>query len=357
MYAIEPRVLAALGQSHGVTARLVASVNRSAFTYPVKLLDGSVKVDLSNPIRRKLDALIVAKESDPECDTFRTEIRAQYGISLNNFDWIWFTVGTFVVTAAEEAGAGQMKITGEDRWRRVVDARFLSPVVTSGLHINAIDALITDADGRIVCTDYTGKTSQHRSSVWERDRDKAVLELAKAIGVDVYFNPSGAAEIRPVPVIDATSAWRVHGGDGGVLIEPRRKKSRDKVYNAVVAEGEDASGNVAVRAVATVGATNSQLQYGGAAGQKPRFYRSTLITTQEQAQNTANSLLAKVSGAAKTVTIDSFTNPALEAGDTLHVEIEPGRYELHLVEAFDIPLGPGGMTIATRAAVPEEEGE
>jgi hypothetical protein len=356
MYAIDPHVLAALGRSHGVTGRLLASVNRSAFTYPVKLLEGSVTVDITNPIRRKLEATILAKESDPECDIWRTEIRAQYGISLNNFTWIWFTVGTFVLTSAKEAGNGQIRITGADRWQRVTDARFLAPVVTSGLHVNAITDLVEGADGRILCTDFSGKTSQHRSSLWERDRDKAALELAKAIGVDVYFNPVGAAEIRPAPILNAANAWNVYGGDGGVLIEPRRNKDRGKTYNAVVAEGEDASGNTAVRAIARVEGADQTLQYGGAAGQKPRFYRSTLITTHEQAQGTANALLSKVSGIAKTVEIDAFVNPALEGGDTLKVEIEPGKYELHIVESFTIPLGPGGTTMNTRAQN-NEEGE
>jgi hypothetical protein len=355
MYPIDQSVLSALGRSHGVTGRLLASVNRSAFTYPVKLLEGSVSVDSSNPIRRKLEATIQAKESDPECDIWRTEIRAQYGISLNNFSWIWFTVGTFVLTSAKEIGPGEMKITGADRWQRVTDARFLSPVTTSGLHVAAIKSLIEGADGRILCTDYTGKTSQHRGSLWERDRDKAAKDLARAIGVDVYFNPMGAAEIRLAPVLDASKSWKVHGGDGGVLIAPRRNKDRGKTYNAVVAEGEDASGNVAVRAVARIEGAKETLQYGGAAGQKPRFYRSTLITTHGQAQDAANSLLAKVSGIAKTVEIDAFVNPALEGGDTLQVEIEPGKYELHLVESFTIPLGPGGTTINTRSQITEEE--
>lgn len=354
MYPISARALAALGQSHNVTGRLLASVNRSPFTYPVKLVDGSVKVDGASPIRRNLDALIIAKPGDPECDVFQTEIRAQYGISIDNFTWEWITVGTFVVTGAKEIGPGQIQIKGEDRWRRVADARFLRPVRTSGQHRLAIESLIEAADGRILCTDYSGKTSTHRTSLWERDRDKAIRDLGNAIGVDVFFNPDGAAEIRNTASIAATSVWSIFGGDGGTLIEPRREMNRDKVYNAVVVEGEDASGNVSVRAEAKVSDPASKLLFGAAAGQKPRFFRSSLITTQTQAQNTANSMLAKVSGVPKSIGIDAFVNPALEAGDTVYVEIEPGKHEYHLVESFTIPLGPGGTTIATRAALDPE---
>lgn len=354
MYPLSAQVLQALGSSHSVTGRLTASVNRSAFTYPVTLVDGSVKVDGSSPIRRKLDAVIVAKRGDPECDVFRTEIRAEYGISLNNFSWIWIPVGTFVVTGAKEVPGG-MQITGEDRWRRIVDARFLQPEVTSGKHIDRIKELMERADGRISCLDHTGSTSTHRSSVWERDRDKAVIQLQNAIGAEVYFDPLGIAGIYNSPVL-GQSVWNLDGNDGGCLIEPRVDTNRDKVYNAVVVEGEDASGNTAVRAVAKVSDATNKLLYGGAAGQKPRYFRSTLITTQTQAQNTANSMLVKVSGIPKTVEIDAFANPALDAGDTVRVEIDPGSWEYHMVESFTIPLGPGGMTIATRAAL-EDGGE
>lgn len=354
MYTIDANVLRNLGNSHAVSGRLLASVNRSAFTYPVKMLEGEVSVDGNSPIRRKLSAKIVAKLSDPECDVFRTEIRAEYGISLNNFSWVWIPVGTFVVVKATEDN-GVVTISGEDRWRRVANARFLRPVTTSGLHVNAIKSLVEGADGRITCIDYTAKTSTHRSSIWERDRDKAALDLAKAIGVDVYFNPTGGAETRLVPTIDATKAWNVGGGDGGVFIGARKGTSQDRTYNAVVVEGEDASGNVAVRAVSTITNGASSLLFGGSFSQKPRYFRSSLITSQAQAQSTADSMLLRVSGVAKEIEIDSFVNPALEAGDTVKAEMAAGVWEYHLVESFTIPLGPGGMTLNTKTS--EVEGD
>lgn len=332
-----------------VTGRLLASVNRSEFSYPVTLLEGKVSVDGTNPIRRKLNATIAARPDSPECDVFRTELRAEYGVSLDNSSWYWFPVGTFVLTDAKEADGGKMTITGEDRWRRVANARFLAPVVTSGKHTDAIKDLMQGADGRILCTDFTGRTSQHNSSIWERDRDKAVRELAKSIGVDVYFNPLGVAEIREVSTVAGIASWTLGEGDGGCLIFPRRELSQGNAYNAVVVEGEDASGAVAVRAVAKITDPNSKLFFGGGFAQRPRYYRSSLITTTAQAQSTAESLLLRVSGVAKTLNIEAFLNPALEVGDTIRVEVDPGVWEYHIVESFTIPLGPGGTTIATRA--------
>jgi hypothetical protein len=38
------------------------------------------------------------------------------------------------------------------------------------------------------------------------------------------------------------------------------------------------------------------------------------------------------------------------------VEVEPGKFERHLVDSFKVPLGPGGFTLATRTPYDETEG-
>jgi hypothetical protein len=343
--------------SQNVTCRLRASINGSPFTYPVKLESGEVTVDSRSPIRRKLSAVIGASITDPECDTFQAEMRAEYGITMPGQETFWIPVGTFVVTEATTASPGKVEITGEDRWRRIANARFLRPVSTSGQHVLAIKSLIEGADSRISCTDYSGKTSTHRTSVHERDRDKAVLDLAKAIGVDVYMNVLGNAEIRVPHVLSDTAVLTVAGGDGGTLIDVKEGIKQGNTYNAVVVEGENASGEVSVRAEAKVTSAKSKLLFGGAFAQRPRFFRSTMISTQAQAQATANSMLAKVTGVSKTVSIEAFPLAMLEGGDPILLEVEDGRLEKHIVDSFNIPLSLGKMTLSTRTPYEEPEGE
>lgn len=347
MLSLPADVTALLSRSHGVTARLLASVNGSSFSYPVAFESGSVPVDGGSPIRRTLTAQVAAAVDDPEVDVFGTELRAEYGIIAVNGTTTWVPAGVFVLTDATETGDGIVTVKGQDRWRRVVNARFLRPVVTSGNTATAIKTLVEDADSRIVCTDLTGSTATHRRSVWERDRDKAVLDLARSIGAVVVFNADGNAEIRPVPTLTAPIAWKVYGGDGGVLIEARRGATQDQTYNAVVAEGEAPDGAAAVRAVVTL-TGRSTLRYGGPFGSRPRYYRSPLLRTQQQANTAAAALLARVTGVARSVELSAAPHPGLDAGDVIEVEVEPAVYERHLVESFDLPLGPGGISIATR---------
>lgn len=355
MYDIGQAAVNILTQPHRVSGRLLASVNRSAFSYPVQLESGEVAVSSTDPIRRKLSATIIANINDPECDVFRTEMRAEYGIWLYNGDVVWVPVGTFVVTDANEAGRGRVEIKGEDRWRRVLNARFLRPVTTSGKHIDAIATLMMGADPRITVQQLVTSTSTHRTMLWERDRDKAILELAKAVGLDVGFDPTGQGQIRQQPSIGDPIAWTIGRGDGAALIDSKQKRSQGNTYNAVVAEGEGSDGSPPVRAMASITDPNSPIVFGGGFAQRPRYYRSALMTTMAQCQQAADSLLKKVSGVPKMLDLDSFVHPGLETGDVILAEVAPGQWERHLVDGFTIPLGPGSFSLTTRTPYVEEE--
>jgi len=357
MFPIPNHIRASLGRTASISGRLRASVNGSPFTYPVKMDSGEVTVDGRSPIRRKLSATIIADIDAPECDTFQTEIRADYGISVQGQEPFWIPVGTFVVTDAQETGPGKIDIKGEDRWQRIMNARFLQPVSTSGLHTAAIIDLIHSADGRIECVDYTGSAATHRTSVHERDRDKAILELAKTIGADVFMNVYGNAEIRIPKTLQDAPVLSITGRDGGTLIGAQRATKQGNTYNAAVVEGENAAGDVSVRAIRKVTSTSSKLLFGGAFAQKPRFFRSTMITTFAQADQAAKTLLAKATGISKTVSIDAFPLAMLEAGDPVLIEVEEGRMEKHIVDAFNIPLSLGKMTLSTRTPYEDLEDE
>ncbi len=355
MYPITREAIDILTRAHGVTARLVASVNGSSFSYPVQLEDGSVGVSSKQPIRRKLSATIKASLDDPEADVFRTEMRAEYGLYTNPDVIEWIPVGTFVVTDAKKSGLGKIDITAEDRWKRIINARFVQPEITSGSSIAAITRLITEADDRISVIDTTGDTTTHKSALWERDRDKAITTLAQSMGAIVYFDPDGNAVIAYEPdMLNDPVAWSVGGGEGGALIDAIPGTTQGNTYNAVVVEGEAPDGSTSVRAMASITAVDSPILYGGPFASRPRYYRSALIRTQAQAQSTANSFLRKVSGVSRILDLSTFPNPALEGGDILLAEVEEGKWERHIVDSFTVPLGLGGFEISTRTSYDPE---
>lgn len=351
-WPLEPQAAVLLNRSHGVTARVLASINGSAFVEPVQLASGSIAVDLSSPVRRSLSCEIVADVDDPSVDAFAAELRVEYGIvdDATARTW-WVPVGTFVVSEAVEAGAGVVSVTAPDRWQRIIEARFEQPRTTSGDTVQAIVDLLTEADARIVVDTSRAPTGTHGTSLWERDRDEAITKLAQSIGAVVYFDPMGVAVIARAPALGDAPAWEIGGGDTGVKVSSRRGVSRARTYNAAAVIGEP-QGKPPVYAVRRV--TSGPLRWGGPFGKRPRFLKSSLIATQAQADGAAAALLARVQGVARTLELESLPNPALDAGDVLAAEIEPGVWQRHIAESFTLPLGLGVMPIATRSDADEE---
>lgn len=362
MLPVDTHALALLGRSHGVAARLRASVNGSDFVLPVRIHgdEASVDVDGSSPMRRKLSATVLSKIDAPEVDPLAAELRAEYAIVDPTSGRRWWTpVGTFVVQDAEEGDDGQVVIKAHDRWQRVLDARFEQPVTTSGDTLAAIEQLLLDADPRIV-VDTSGAPQgyTHRAKLWERDRDKAILELAASIGCVVYFDALGVARVEPLQPLGATPVWYISPGLGGTKVRSTRGVSRSKTYNAVSVTGESDGDQdqPPVYGVARDDDPLSATRWGGPFGKRTRFYSSTLITTEAQADAVARAQLDKVRGVVRTCVVETVQHPGLDAGDVISVHVDEGRRMQLRVESFALTLGLGTMSVTAATGAADDEG-
>lgn len=349
-------------RSHGVYALLRGSVNGSPFTVELPLAGSgsSVAVDLKSNTRRKLKASVRAAIESPTVSPISGEVRAYYVLVDDpTGEQFEVPVGTFVLTDAKESSAGVVELTGEDRWRRVLDARFPRPVTTSGNTVAAITSLLQGADARIAVEVAPGvnAAATHRTSVWDRDRDKAINQLAQSIGATVYFDPMGIAYIAPLPSLSQDPYWQILAGPGGARLRRSRGLSRSKTYNAAAVIGDPGNGAAPVYGFASDDDPLSATRYGGPFGRRPRFYKSSLVTTQAQADTTAASLLASVRGIARTQTVEALAHPGLDAGDV--IQVEDNGFRRFLVGGFTLPLGLGQITIdaVTDAATDDDEGE
>lgn len=346
-----------LGRSYTVTARILASINGSRFVKPVPLVEGSgeVAVKSGTGVGRSLAVVVRADVDDAVVDPFTVEWRVEYGIRLVSGETLWMPVGVFVLTDVEAEGPGRVKVTAFDRWVRVVDARFERPRVTQGNTPAAIASLLTDVDPRIVVDVSQAPQGSHRSSLWERDRDKAVQSLARSIGAQVRFDAEGVARVTPVPSLDDPVFATINRGRGGTKIAHRAGVSSRRTYNAVVVVGETPGGDP-VYGVAR-DTSNARTRYGGPAAKRPRFYVTSLIETTAQANAAAAGLLAQALGVARSLAVDAVPNPLMDAGHVIDVETHPSVWERHIVEAFPLPLFGAGVTIDTRSSVTEDDGE
>lgn len=358
MQPMSSKALALLGRDHGVAVRLLASVNGSEFLLPLDVVSGSITVDAKSPARRKLSAVVLAELGDAAVDPLSSEVRAEYGIvDPTTGETYWTAVGTFVITSAQEGDVGHMSIDGVDRWQRVVDARFERAVSTAGNTVAAIRSLLEDADGRItVDTSAAPSGFTHRRMVWERDRDKAIIDLAASIGCIVAFDPLGVARVAPVPSLGASPVWIVAGGEGGVKVKSARGLTRDDTYNAVSVKGEPGGGAAAVIRVARDTALSSRTRWGGPFGKKTRFYASPTISTASQAQAVANSMLDRARSVTSKVVVETIQHPGLDGNDVFQAQLA-GRFQTLRAGSFTLTLGLGTMTITALSDAPTLEGD
>lgn len=360
-YAMPTGAAAAVARSHGVYGELRGSVNGSPFSAPLAIVGKSaVDVDGKSNTRRKLKAQVLADVHSPTVSPIQAEVQAYY-VLVDDPSGKEYPIpaGTFVITGSEESSPGVVNLTGEDRWYRVRDARFPRPRATSGNTVAAITTLLEEADSRIeVVVDPGVDTSAtHRTSVWDRDRDKAIVELAQSIGATVFFDPLGVAHIASLPSLGEVPYWSIVTGPGGARLGRRRGLSRDRTYNAVSVIGDPGNGAQPVYGFAADTDPASVTRYGGPFGRKPRFFKSSLVTTTTQANGTAASMLASVKGIASTMTVEALAHPGLDAGDVVSVEVARGQYGRFLVGGFSLPLGLGAVSIDAVTDLVDEDGE
>jgi hypothetical protein len=133
------------------------------------------------------------------------------------------------------------------------------------------------------------------------------------------------------------------------MVQANRSLSREGVYNVVVVTGEGGDDLPPVRAVAFDAQQSSPTFFDGPFGRVPRFYSSTFITTEQQAQNAARNLLRQSLGAPYDVGLSAVPNPGVRPYDVIRVTYNDGNRELHVVERATIPFNvTSPIKIATR---------
>jgi hypothetical protein len=79
-----------------------------------------------------------------------------------------------------------------------------------------------------------------------------------------------------------------------------------------------------------------------------QHYSSAVITTVAQAHDIARAKLANSLGVQASLSLTTVCNPALEAGDVIEAETEPGVWERHLIDSLSYTLGASSMQMETR---------
>lgn len=335
----------------------------------IPVYGGEVDVDPGKQTRRILSGLKVDATDDmwDLLSPVATELRVFRGFRYSNGESELVPVGQFVVPNLSETYGGDWSGqvgTASDRMSLVQRARFPLPrVMPLGMRIaDAIGVLIGEVLGPVTVL-ATSAAVIGPGVVYERDRGKAVSEMAASIGADVYCAPDGTPMVVDKPQLADTSVWTVDAGANGVLYQASRERSYDRVYSGVVAVPTQIDGAAPFDPVVVWDEDpNSPTYHLGPFGKVPYFFTSPLFENADQAWVAASTLLPQVTAMRSQMSLDAECNPALEGRDTITAAL-PRRQrgqttttERHLVGPFNVPLtADGTQRIDTLSAQPDVE--
>jgi hypothetical protein len=362
MYDVTTDFLDALRQSHTIHSRVDAYYN-SALVYPnVPFTEGSVQVSSGTGVARTLSLTVADVSLWDVLLPIGTELRAYRGIRYPGVaEPEVVPLGVFDVDSQSISlgPSGAISITAPDRWARVQRARFEIPEksVKSARVTAEISRLIRGAVPNVGVTITATSTALVGSLIWDRDRERAVIDLCASIGAEAQFDWTGQVVIRDAPVITRPAIkWRVDASPTGVMIGGSRTRERTRTFNVVVVTSTNADG-AAPFTPQVVADTDplSPTYVGGAMGRVPFFYSSPVIRTAAQALVAGRAILNKTMGCAASLSVESAVNPALDRGDVFYAVLPSGEVERHLAESFSVPLTPGAsQSITTRSAQVDE---
>jgi hypothetical protein len=364
---------------HQMTARVDAVRNGTVIASDLELSAGSVTVDSTSNTRAQLSATFPDRRLIDVLSTAGVELRVQAGVRFYGGSEMvplgMFPVGKWDMGYSLSGG---VQVTAPDRWTVVQRTRFLTPVQWAdrwGSVSDAVGDLMLDPwRDRLYTNPATvvpsfrnllpDKGTAQPALVWKQDRDKAVQDLVTSLGAEAFFNEVGNVVLRARPTLSDTPVWDADASQTGVLMGASRSRSWEQVYNTVIVQGLSPadSSTVTARGMAQVNNSNHPLWVDGPFGEVPYFYSSTLITTDEQAQEAAASLLMTAASFNSILSATCVPNPALQAGDTIRVTLPTGEQELHVLEGFNVPLTLDSYTQnlslrSSKETLPQEGGD
>ncbi|GHG02597.1 DUF5047 domain-containing protein [Streptomyces filamentosus] len=347
MYPVSDRFLAAIAEYHTPVTE-VTLYRTDGIVEQLAHTGGSVTVDRGSSVRRTCsitlaDTSLIPRDPTAKLSVYGARVRVTRGVVYTDGTRELVPLGTFRVDEISgDVDEGPVTLQGKSLEAVVSDDKFTAPYRATGTAVSAVTALIRRSlpDAPVDSSAATDAAIGARTWDVEADPWEAAVEVAAAIGCEVYADPDGVFVIAPLPdLLTASPAWTIAAGEGGAYIKADRTTSADGVYNGVLARGE--STETATPPVSSLVVDNdpgSPTYWSGPFGRRPTFYSSSTLITVGACTQAATLLLQSARAPNATADISSLPNPALAPGDVLRVVYPDGTKELHQASSFTVPL-------------------
>ncbi len=336
----------------------------------LSIVTGSVTIDYTATNRRSAQLTIsdptrtlLPKSSSDALAPYGNYIKILYGPIYPDGSVELFPLGVFPIYEVDSDDTGTsvtITINCYDASKQIQRAA-LTDIYTINAGTNyasAIQGLLNNrmSNLRFNLTPTTETTPLIALDI-NQDPWQAALDMANAIGNDLFFDENGIVTMRPTP--DPTKlvpSWTYADSAGySLMSELRTTFTANKVYNDIIVTGETVSSKIApVSARAQDNNPLSPTYVKGAFGDIPMFIKSKIITTVAQAQAMANRQLAINLGMSRPVTILGPTNPAQDVQDVIQVIRSAngisGNYTIDKI-VFNLNVTSNMMEIDTRNVI------
>lgn len=276
-----------------------------------------------------------------------TRLRIHHGIeSIGTKESI--QLGEYQVFEHKRTNGGAIAVTLRGLENYLIEASFIQPrtppygASTVATIAALIHEVLPDAEVVVACS---YDRSIRATGAWEKERWKAITQLADSIYAEVYAGHDGRFYIADAPdLFGLVPVFELNGGSNGVLLEEARSSTRDEVYNAVSVSGQSSDQNAPpVWGWARDNDPASPTYYSGPYGKRVRFYSSQFFTSDAQCETYAFKLLAESLAPNETLSLQAGPLPILVAGDAVRLTSEqPGHpRSLHLLQKTKLSLSGG----------------
>ncbi|MCX4661506.1 phage tail protein [Streptomyces uncialis] len=344
---------------------------------PARVGAGEVRPDRTAECRYSASAeLLDVPLGRHGINTVATRVRLWQGIAVPRVDTVWVPAGSYVVDQADRTrhGASLSLLGLEDviRTARFPTPRVIGPDTARGVLPELIAEALPGAtvswrdgvDGTTVIPRFVAEEDRWAAVSGGTDGSGAGTGIASAIGGEVFADARGIITVAPVPRTDDPVVWRV--GYDQAVVEAAERQSAEGLVNCWLISGDGGDGQPAVGPVAVWDDDPASLTYAGPdpvgdpgaparlglTHVRPRVqrYTSPLIASRAQAELVGTARLADSLGIQSSLSLTTVCHPGLEPGDLVEVEVEPGRWERHIIDACPYTLGGATQACTTRTS-------
>lgn len=364
MWPVSAKFLAAARDGSGTVVNRADILVGGRVEDVVRIASGTVTIDRANAVRRRCDVTLAEPTklpivTDSRLAPFGAEIRIWSGIDFG--DGSEPELVPLITAPIQRSNANLStritRITADDRSRRVVQAKLEDdyPITAGTNYVTAIRALI-DAAG-IAGVEYLHSSTTFVTPALvvplNADRWERVIEMAKACGMETWWDGLGRHVLRPVPsTVAATPVWEVTAGVAdtrGVLIDGDIDLDRSDTANRIVGTGGNSSTGARWRSVATDDDPASPSYYHGDFGHQPDTIDVPDAASQAAVDAATAAELERRRGVVSSFSLQTTPMRALEDGDIVAVKRPAdGIDRVDIIDRIVHDLGVGAMQLGTR---------